>query len=114
NLIIQPGFNVTPANTNPATTIVNPRLDDSTHTEQLIATSGRTGAGDTSAPGANAAGAFLAGSAAPATPGNRIRVTFLKTGRYLVICMNRAHSLNDHMFGFVNVVDDGEDKDKDQ
>jgi hypothetical protein len=22
------------------------------------------------------------------------------------ICMNRAHSLNDHMFGFVNVVDD--------
>jgi hypothetical protein len=29
---------------------------------------------------------------------------FQKTGRYLVICMNRAHFLNDWMFGFVNVV----------
>lgn len=29
---------------------------------------------------------------------------FLKTGRYLVICMNRSHFLNDWMFGFVNVV----------
>ena len=28
---------------------------------------------------------------------------FLKTGRYLVICMNRSHLLNDWMFGFVNV-----------
>ena len=28
---------------------------------------------------------------------------FLKTGRYLVICMNRTHFLNDWMFGFVNV-----------
>jgi hypothetical protein len=30
---------------------------------------------------------------------------FLKTGRYLVICMNRSHFLNDWMFGFVNVTD---------
>ena len=42
--------------------------------------------------------------------GEAHQVKFLSTGRYLVICMNRAHSLNDHMFGFVNVVDDGEDK----
>jgi hypothetical protein len=25
-------------------------------------------------------------------------------GRYLVICINRVHSINDWMFGFVNVV----------
>ena len=27
-----------------------------------------------------------------------------KTGRFLVICMNRVHSISDHMFGFVTVV----------
>jgi hypothetical protein len=111
DLIIDSGFNVT-IPTTPPTVINNPRLDDSTHTEQIIATSGRS-AGDTLNPAAiagNAAGAFLTGSAAPATAGNRIKVTFKKTGRYLVICMNRAHSLNDHMFGFVNVVDDGQDQ----
>jgi len=43
--------------------------------------------------------------------GNRIVYQFIKTGRYLVICMNRAHSLNDHMFGFVNVVGDPNDQD---
>jgi hypothetical protein len=32
-----------------------------------------------------------------------ITYRFLKTGRYLVICMNRSHFLNDWMFGFVNV-----------
>jgi hypothetical protein len=37
---------------------------------------------------------------------------FLKTGRYLVICMNRTHFLNDWMFGFVNVVGDGNDDDR--
>jgi len=31
---------------------------------------------------------------------------FLKTGRYLVLCMNRVHFLNDWMFGFVNVTGD--------
>ena len=31
-------------------------------------------------------------------------VRFLKSGRYLVHCMNRVHFLNDWMFGFVNVV----------
>ena len=114
NLIIQSGFNVTAANTSPATVVANPRLDDATHTAQIIATSGRS-AGDTLNPAAiagNQAGAFLTGSANPATAGNRIKVTFEKTGRYLVICMNRGHSLNDHMFGFINVVDDGEDKEQ--
>jgi plastocyanin len=110
NLIIQSGFNVNfPANPpTPAIVISNPRLDDSAHSDQILATSGRSGSGDKSDPGANPAGAFLTGSAPPATPGNRIRVQFERTGRYLVICMNRAHSLNDHMFGFVNVVDAGQ------
>ena len=36
--------------------------------------------------------------------GQLISYRFLKTGRYLVICMNRTHFLNDWMFGFVDVV----------
>jgi len=111
DLIIHTGFN--------AGTQLNPRVDDTEHTHRLLGTSGRVracGMGeaepacDSSAPAANAAGAFLTGTAPPATPGNRIKVQFLKTGRYLVICMNRAHSLNDHMFGFVTVSDDDDDQ----
>jgi hypothetical protein len=116
DLIIRTGEN-NPASGDP--TKVNPRVDDTEHTHRLLATSGRVTtsadgvpAGDASAPGANPAGAFLAGSAPPATPGNRIQVQFMKNGRYLVICMNRGHSLNDHMFGFVNVVGEGDDDDK--
>src|SRR5262245_35495474 len=110
NLIIQAGLNVNiPATpTTPAIVFVNPRLDDATHTPQIVATSGRS-TGDTLNPAeisGNPAGAFLTGSAAPATPGDRIKVTFARAGRYLVICMNRAHALNDHEFGFVNVADD--------
>jgi plastocyanin len=48
-------------------------------------------------------GVFLTGSTATAA-GTQIQYRFEKTGRYLVICANRAHSLNDWMFGFVNVV----------
>jgi hypothetical protein len=87
----------------------NPRVDDMTN--RLIATSGGIPGDGT----ANPAGAFLTGTApavAPATgftAGNRIQYRFLKTGRYLVICMNRSHYLNDHMFGFVNVVDADDD-----
>jgi plastocyanin len=119
HLVIQPGFNVNfPATaTTPAIVKNNPRLDDTEHTVRLFATSGRPPAGESNVTALNAAGlatggGFLTGSApavAPATvgtPGNRIQVRFTKTGRYLVICMNRAHSLNDHMFGFVNVVGD--------
>jgi len=43
----------------------------------------------------------------PARPvGEQIAVKFTKNGKFLVICMNRGHSINDHMFSFVNVVDD--------
>jgi hypothetical protein len=38
------------------------------------------------------------------TGGQLITYRFLKTGRYLVHCMNRVHFMNDWMFGFVNVV----------
>jgi hypothetical protein len=49
---------------------------------------------------------FLNGGTIPAGPtsnGQLLTYRFLKTGRYLVICMNRVHFLNDWMFGFVNV-----------
>jgi hypothetical protein len=101
----------------------NPRVDDTEHSERLLSTSGGVrvcGPGesepacDSSAPGTDPAGAFLAGSAPPATPGVRIQVQFLKSGRYLVVCQNRAHLINDHMFGFVNVVDDDDDRDHDR
>lgn len=55
---------------------------------------------------------FLNGGTIPAGPtsnGQLVTYQFLKTGRYLVICMNRVHSLNDWMFGFVNVVGEGEE-----
>ena len=62
------------------------------------------------------AGIFHQGTNGVATPtnplrpvGEQIRVKFTKNGRYLVICMNRAHSINDHMFSFVNVVGDDDD-----
>jgi hypothetical protein len=54
---------------------------------------------------------FLNGGTIPAGPtsdGQLITYRFLKPGRYLVTCMNRTNSLNDWMFGFINVtgVDD--------
>jgi plastocyanin len=60
-------------------------------------------------------GRFQNGAPTAATPtttaqaSERIAVRFTKNGRYLVICMNRAHAINDWMFGFVNVVGDGDD-----
>jgi plastocyanin len=82
----------------------SPRVDDMT--DRLLATSGAI-------PGAAAtvpkAGAFLTGTNAAGAAGNRIQYRFLKTGRYLVVCMNRNHLINDHMFGFVNVVDADDD-----
>jgi len=73
------------------------------------------------------AGRILVGSAAQATgtlPGRfhqgvaqnaasgpeQIRIKFSKPGRYLVICMNRIHALNDWMFGLFDVVGDDDDK----
>jgi hypothetical protein len=55
---------------------------------------------------------FLNGGTIPAGPtsnGQLVTYRFLKTGRYLIICMNRVHFLNDWMFGFVDVV--GHDRD---
>ena len=119
DLIIHTGFNVVLAATptTPALVKNNPRVDDTEHTVRLFASSGRPAAGESAVTALNAAGlasagGFLAGSAAavaPATvgtPGNRVQVRFPRPGRYLVICMNRSHLLNEHMFGFVNVVGD--------
>jgi plastocyanin len=52
---------------------------------------------------------FLNGGTTPAgatSDGQLITYRFLKPGRYLVICMNRTHHLNDWMFGFVTVTGD--------
>ena len=52
-------------------------------------------------------GPFLNGAlglAIPPAQGVRFQYRFEKTGRFLVICMNRVHSISDHMFGFVDVV----------
>jgi hypothetical protein len=46
----------------------------------------------------------LTGTSATGGAGHTVRYRFAKTGRYLVICGTRTHSLNDWMFGFVNVV----------
>ena len=48
-------------------------------------------------------GVLLTGST-PTTAGTQVRYRFVEDGRYLVICINRVHSINDWMFGFVNVV----------
>jgi hypothetical protein len=48
------------------------------------------------------AGAFLTGSTTTAA-GVEVRYRFPEDGRYLVVCMNRPHTINDWMFGFVNV-----------
>ena len=56
---------------------------------------------------------FLNGGNIPAgetSNGQLITYQFLKNGRYLVLCINRVHFLNDWMFGFVNVT--GEDGDE--
>ena len=53
---------------------------------------------------------FLNGGTIPAgatSDGQLISYRFLEPGRYLVMCMNRTHALNDWMFGFVNVTEDG-------
>jgi len=55
---------------------------------------------------------FANGGTTPTGPnsdGQLLTFRFLKNGRYLVICMNRTHFLNDWMFGFVNVVGEGGD-----
>jgi plastocyanin len=53
---------------------------------------------------------FLNGGTTP-TNGQLLTYRFEKTGRYLVLCINRVHFLNDWMFGFVNVVEAGQEED---
>jgi plastocyanin len=72
------------------------RIDDPT--DRLLATSTQIG---------NLAGIFLTGKTATTTA-TQLQFRFAKTGRYLVICMNRGHLLANWMFGFVNVVGDDE------
>jgi hypothetical protein len=67
------------------------RVDDPT--ARLLATSTQIG---------NLAGVFLTGTTATTTA-TQLQVRFDKSGRYLVICMNRNHYLSNWMFGFVNV-----------
>ena len=68
------------------------RLDDPT--DRLLGTTTQIDA---------VGGTFHPGTAAQGGAGTFLNFQFLKNGRYLVICMNRSHSLNDWMFGFVNV-----------
>jgi hypothetical protein len=51
------------------------------------------------------AGVFLTGTTAT-TAGTQLQVRFEKSGRFLVVCMNRNHYLSNWMFGFVNVTAD--------
>jgi len=81
-----------------------PRVDDPTR--RLLSSSGTIPAAPVTA------GAFLVGTTATAV-GNRIQYRFTETGRFLVICQNRGHLMNDWMFGFVNVVGRDEDHDHD-
>ena len=66
----------------------------------------------TAAQAANTApGRFHQGVPANAANGpEQIRIKFSKTGRYLAICMNRNHSINDWMFGLFDVVEPEGDK----
>jgi hypothetical protein len=47
-------------------------------------------------------GVLLTGSTLTSV-GSQVRYRFAEDGRYLAICINRVHSINDWMFGFVNV-----------
>lgn len=76
------------------------RIDDPT--DRLFATSIRVD---------NVATPFLTGTSAPGfatNPGTALQYQFTATGRYLVMCVNRAHGLSSWMFGFVNVVGQGD------
>jgi plastocyanin len=47
-------------------------------------------------------GVFLTGTTATTTA-TQLQFRFTKTGRYLIVCMNRNHYLSNWMFGFVTV-----------
>src|SRR5262245_4206264 len=68
------------------------RVDDPT--DRLLATSTQIG---------GLAGVFLTGTTATTTA-TQLQFRFDKIGRYLAVCMNRGHYLNNWMFGFIDVV----------
>lgn len=47
---------------------------------------------------------YFTGRSADGAVAPQVAYRFEKVGRYLVICVNRNHLINDRMFGFVNVV----------
>ena len=47
---------------------------------------------------------FFTGRAAATALAPVVQYRFEKTGRYLIICINRGHFIGDQMFGFVDVV----------
>ena len=47
---------------------------------------------------------YFTGRNANGGPAPQVQYKLEKVGRYLVICINRIHFINDRMFGFVNVV----------
>ena len=69
------------------------RVDDPT--DRLLGTSTQVG---------DVPGPFLEGKTAT-TFATHLQFRFTKSGRYLAVCMNRNHYLNNWMFGFVNVGD---------
>ena len=72
------------------------RVDDPT--DRLLATSTQVD---------GVAGPFLEGLTAT-TLATHLQYRFTKSGRYLAVCMNRGHYLNNWMFGFVNVGSGGD------
>lgn len=72
------------------------RIDDPT--DRLFATTTRAG---------NVPSVFLPGTTAT-EPGTHLQFRFTKSGRYLVVCMNRDHFVADWMFGFIDVVGEGD------
>jgi plastocyanin len=68
------------------------RVDDPT--DRLLATSTQIG---------DLPGVFLTGTSSTTSVTTQLQFRFTKTGRYLVVCMNRNHYLNNWMFGFVTV-----------
>ena len=73
------------------------RIDDPTN--RLFSTSIQIG---------NVPSAFLIGTTSTGV-GTFLQYRFTATGRFLVMCVNRNHGLANWMFGFVNVVGEGDD-----
>jgi plastocyanin len=98
-----------PAVCNPATGTANRRYLVTDHTGALIVDTGVNPPGDRlkyppEGQVAAGAGALLVSATEHGTTSTGFQYRFENPGRFLVICMNRGHSINDRMFGFVNVL----------